>query len=91
MNKWSKKNALWMLLYVVLYASGTAIVCFTGAIHPIMFVCYQITAGILLSGIVIHAFRRIQAPGVAVCFALGVIALFFIYRTPAHGIVCRLL
>ena len=52
----------------------------TGAIHPIMFVCYQITAGILLSGIVIHAFRRIQAPGVAVCFSLGVIALFFIIQ-----------
>ena len=80
MNKWSKKNALWMLLYVVLYASETAVVCFTGAIHPIMFVCYQITAGILLSGIVIHAFRRIQAPGVAVCFSLGVIALFFIIQ-----------
>ena len=53
---------------------------FLGAIHPILFVCYQITAGIVLSGIVIRAFRRIQAPGVAACFSLGVIALFFIIQ-----------
>lgn len=79
-NKWNKKNALWMLLYIVLYAAGTAIVCFLGAIHPIMFVCYQITTGILLSGIIIRAFRRIQATGVAVCFSLSVIALFFIIQ-----------
>ena len=79
-NKWNKKNALWMVLYVVLYAVGTAIVCFLGAIHPLMFVCYQIMAGLLLSGIVIRAFRRIQAPGVAACFSLVVIALFFIIQ-----------
>ena len=79
-NKWNKKNALWMLLYVVLYAAGTAVVCFMGAIHPIMFVCYQIVAGILLSGVVICAFRRIQAPGVAACFSLVIIALFFIIQ-----------
>ena len=48
-NKWNRKNALWMLLYAVLYAIVTAAVCVTGAIHPIFFVCYQITAGLLLS------------------------------------------
>lgn len=80
MNKWTKKNVLWMLLYMVMYAAGTAIVCVLGAIHPIMFVCYQITAGILLSGIVIFAFRRVQAPGVAACFSLAVIVLFFIIQ-----------
>ena len=58
MNKWSLKNALWMILYVVLYAIGTALVCVTGAIHPVLFVCYQITAGILLSGIIIYAFSH---------------------------------
>ena len=80
MNTWNKKNALRMLLYAVLYAAVTAIVCFTGAIHPLLFVCYQITAGILLSGIIITAFRQIQAPGVAACLGLGMILLFgFIY------------
>lgn len=75
MNKWNGKNALWMLLYTALYAVVTALVCVTGSIHPIFFVCYQITAGILLSGIIIRAFGRIQAPGVAACLALGVILL----------------
>ena len=28
------------------------------AIHPIFFVCYQITAGLLLSGVIIKAFSR---------------------------------
>lgn len=77
MNGWNKKNALWMLLYAVLYAAMTALVCVTGAIHPVFFVCYQITAGILLTGVVITAFRRIQAPGVAVCFSLGMLLLLF--------------
>ena len=53
MNKWNKKNALRMLLYAVMYAVVTAVVCVTGSIHPVFFVCYQITAGILLSGIII--------------------------------------
>ena len=43
-NKWNRKNALWMLLYAALYAVVTAAVCVTGSIHPIFFVCYQITA-----------------------------------------------
>lgn len=77
MNKWNGKNALWMLLYTVLYAVVTALVCVTGSIHPIFFVCYQITAGILLSGIIIRAFGRIRAPGAAACLALGVILLLF--------------
>ena len=79
-NKWNRKNALWMLLYAVLYAIVTAIVCVTGSIHPIFFVCYQITAGLLLSPIVIRAFRRIQAPGAAVCLFLGMLLLLLIIR-----------
>ena len=77
-NKWNRKNALWMLLYAVLYAIVTATVCVTGSIHPIFFVCYQITAGLLLSPIVIRAFRRVQAPGAAVCLFLGILLLLLI-------------
>lgn len=75
MNKWNKKNVLWMLLYAALYAAGTAVVCFSGAIHPILFVCYQITAGILLSGIIIRAFNRVKAPGAALFLGLFMILL----------------
>lgn len=75
MNKWNKKNALRMLLCAVLYAVMTAVVCVLGSVHPLLFVCYQITAAILLSGIVIHAFGRIRAPGAAACLSLGVILL----------------
>jgi len=78
MKGWDKKKALWMLLYAVLYAVGTVIVCVTGAITPVLFVCYQITAGILISGIVIHAFRRIQAPGVAAALGLAVLLLLVV-------------
>ena len=80
MNEWNKRNALRMLLYAVLYAVVTAVVCVTGAIHPVFFVCYQITAGILLSGIVITAFRTIQAPGVAACLSLGMLLLLVIIQ-----------
>ena len=80
MNKWNKKNALWMMLYAFLYAAVTAIVCVTGAIHPVLFVCYQITAGILLSGIAIRGFGRIKAPGVAACFSLAVIILLLVIQ-----------
>ena len=79
-NKWNRKNALWMLLYAVLYAIATAAVCVTGSIHPIFFVCYQITAGLLLSPIIIRAFRRVQAPGAAVCLFLGILLLLLIIR-----------
>ena len=75
MNKWNKKNVLWMLLYAVLYAAGTAIVCFSGAIHPILFVFYQITAGLLLSGIIIRAFNRVKAPGAALFLGLIMLLL----------------
>ena len=77
-NKWNRKNALWILLYAVLYAIVTAVVCVTGSIHPIFFVCYQITAGLLLPPIVIRAFRRVQAPGAAVCLFLGLLLLLLI-------------
>ena len=78
MKKWNGKNVLWMLLYLVLYMVGTVITCVLGSVHPIMFVCYQITAGILLSGVVITAFDRIKAPGVAACLALGIVLVFII-------------
>ena len=79
-KKWNKKNALRMIPYAVLYAAFTTLVCVMGAIHPFLFVCYQITAGILLSGIIITAFRRIQAPGVAACLSLAVLLLLLIIQ-----------
>ena len=79
-NKWNRNNALWILLYAVLYAVATAVVCVTGSIHPIFFVCYQITAGLLLSPIIIRAFRRVQAPGAAVCLFMGILLLLLIIR-----------
>ncbi|MBR1820857.1 MAG: MptD family putative ECF transporter S component [Clostridia bacterium] len=75
-HKWNGKNALRMLLYLALYMVGTAITCFAGSIHPIVFVGYQIIAGILLAGVVITAFRQIQSPGVAAVFSVGVILIF---------------
>ena len=60
-NKWNRNNALWMLLYAVLYAIATAAVCVTGSIHPIFFVCYQITAGLLLPPIIIEIARKTPA------------------------------
>lgn len=68
-----KKNALRVALYALLYAVVTALVCVTGSIHPVFFVCYQITAGILLSGVIITAFRRGKAPGVAACLFIGLL------------------
>lgn len=79
-NKWNKKNALRVLLYAVLYAVLTALVCVTGSFHPVFFVCYQVTAGILLSGIIITAFRRVKAPGVAVCLFLGLLLLLLVIQ-----------
>ena len=78
MNNRNKKNACWMLLYAVLYALMTALVCVLGSIHPLLFVCYQITAGILLSGIVTAAFDRIRAPGAAACLSLAVLILLLV-------------
>ena len=82
MNKWNKKNSLWMLLSVVLYVIASYIVCAIGAIHPVFFVCYQISAGILISGVVISIFAKIKAPGVAAFLSLGVI-LTFVLRNDA--------
>ena len=79
-NKWNRNNALWMLLYAVLYTIVTAVVCVTGSIHPVFFVCYQITAGLLLSPVIIRALRRVQAPGAAVCLFLGILLLLLIIR-----------
>ena len=72
-----EKNALWLLLYVVLYVIATTIVCVLGSIHAVMFVCYQITAAILVTGVAGKAFDRIKAPGVAACLGLGMILTFF--------------
>lgn len=40
------------------------------------FVCYQIVAGILLSGVVIKALDRVKSLGVAAVLSLGVILIF---------------
>ena len=78
--KAQSKNALRLVLYAALYAGVTALVCVTGAIHPVFFVGYQVTAGILLSGIIITAFRRVKAPGVAACLSIGMLLLLFIIQ-----------
>ena len=36
-----------------------------------LFVCYQITAGILLTGVLVKGFDQIQAPGVALSCSIG--------------------
>lgn len=78
--KIEKKSVFRVLLYAVLYAVVTALVCITGSIHPFFFVCYQITAGILLSGIIITAFRKTKAPGVAVCLLFGLLLLLLLIQ-----------
>lgn len=80
MKKWDRKNALRILLYSFLYFVGTLIVCVLGAIHPIMFVCYQIMAGILLTGIVITAFDKVKSFGVSLCLAIFIIIVFFVIQ-----------
>lgn len=76
-KKWNKKNALWMLLYIVLYVVTSFIVCVFGAIHPVFFVYYQITAGLLVTGVAAKAFDKIKAFGVACCLSLGMLVTFF--------------
>ncbi len=76
-NKWSKKNALWMVMYVVMYVVMSVIVCVLGSIHPFLFVCYQITAGLLVTGVAAKAFDQIKAFGAAVCLSLGMLFTFF--------------
>ena len=78
--KLEKKSVFRVLLYAVLYAVVTALVCITGSIHPVFFVCYQITAGILLSGIIITAFRKAKARGVAVCLLFGLLLLLLLIQ-----------
>lgn len=80
MNKWNLKNVLWMLLYTILYGIGTALVCVTGMIHPVFFVLYQATAGILLTGIVLKAFDRVKAPGAAAFLSAGLVIMLFIIQ-----------
>ena len=77
-NKWTKKNVLWQLLYVVLYMIAFLIVCVLGSVHPVLFVCYQITAGILLTGILVRSFDRIQQPGTALTFGLIIVLAFIV-------------
>ena len=74
------RKILSLLLYAALYAAVTALVCVTGAIHPVFFVCYQITAGILLSGTVMTAFRRMKGPGIAACMFLGLLFLLIMIQ-----------
>ena len=82
-NRWNRKNALKMLLFAVLYVIGTVVTCVTGSIHPVFFVCYQITAGLLLSGVVIKAFDTIKAPGAAACFSAAMIIVFIVINDAA--------
>ena len=88
MKQWDSKNALRMILYTVLYVIGSVLVCVPGSFHPIFFVCYQITAGIILSGIVIKAFDQIKGFGVALCLSAGLILTFFVINdaVPWHVI-----
>lgn len=76
-NKWNKKNTLLMLLYVLLYVVMSVIVCVLGSVHPIFFVCYQITAGLLVTGVAAKAFDKIRAFGAACCLSLGMLITFF--------------
>lgn len=66
------------MLYVVLYVIATVIVCVLGSFHAVLFVCYQITAAIFVTGVAGKAFDRIKAPGAAACLGLGMILTFFV-------------
>jgi len=76
-SKWNKKNALWMLLYVAIYVVMSFIVCVLGSVHPIFFVCYQITAGLLVTGVAAKTFDKLRAFGAACCLSLGMLITFF--------------
>ena len=80
MNQWNKKNALWMVVYAILYSVLTYLSAALGMIHPIFFVIYQISAGLLVTGVAIYAFRRVQAPGVAACLIACLILLLLVIR-----------
>ncbi len=77
-NKWNKKNVLRSALYIVIYDVMSAIVCILGSIHPILFVCYQITAAILVTGVTVKYFDHTRTHGDALCLSAGMILLFFI-------------
>ncbi len=66
-----------MLLYVVLYVVMSVIVCVLGSVHPIFFVCYQITAGLIVTGVVAKTFDKIRAFGAACCLSIGMLITFF--------------
>lgn len=74
-----KSIILKMLLYTVLYVIGSVIVCMTGAVHPALFVCYQLTAGLLLGGVAYKAFENMRA-GAAVCLSAGMVLTLFIIQ-----------
>jgi len=76
-TQWNKNNILYMLLYVVIYVVMSVIVCILGAIHPFLFVCYQVTAGLFVTGVAAKAFYRIKAFGTACCLSLGMMLTFF--------------
>ena len=85
---WNKKNTLRQLLYMLLYFAGYLLVCVLGSVHPVMFVLYQVVAGILLTGVLVKGFDRLQAPGVAASFAAILLLVFLIIGdfTPWHAI-----
>ena len=87
-NTWNKKNTLKQLLYMLLYFAAYLLVCVLGSVHPILFVCYQITAGILLTGVLVKGFDQIQAPGVALSFGAILLLVFLLIGdfTPWHAI-----
>ena len=69
-----------MLLYIVIYVAASVIVCVLGAVHPILFVCYQIVAGVLVTGAAAKAFDRLRYPGAAAFLSLGMLLTFVVIR-----------
>ena len=61
--------------YVVLYIVMSVIICVLGSVHPIFFVCYQITTGLIVTGVAAKAFDKIRVFGVACCLSLGISAI----------------
>lgn len=80
MNKWNNKNGLRVAFCVLAYVISSVIVCVLGSVHPVLFVCYQITAGILVTGAAAKAFDTIRSPGAAAFLSLGMLLTFFIIR-----------
>ena len=87
-NTWNKKNTLRQLLYMLLFFAAYLLVCVLGSVHPLLFVCYQITAAILLTGILVKGFDQIQAPGVATSFGAILLIVFLLIGdfTPWHAV-----